>query len=160
MFVQSSALQSNQAVGDPNRLQGGARLEDSEFEDLYNEIESNYVELNTTVNINYVKFYEDLQLRKWERVISEENVDDEECKESQASNRFQGPRSDPLAYNKIIYTPRTGHAVVEHGGLFYLFAGADSDSRTNDMYQFNPVTKQWHQILQATGDSHINSQMN
>jgi N-acetylneuraminic acid mutarotase len=49
--------------------------------------------------------------------------------------------------------------VVEHGGLFYLFAGADSDSRTNDMYQFNPETRQWHQIFQATGDSHINNQM-
>lgn len=39
-----------------------------------------------------------------------------------------------MNYNKIIYTPRTGHAVIEHGGIFYLFAGADSDSRTNDMY--------------------------
>jgi len=25
--------------------------------------------------------------------------------------------------------------------MFYLFAGADSESRTNDMYLFNPVTK-------------------
>ena len=32
-----------------------------------------------------------------------------------------------MVYNNIIYTPRTGHAVIEHGGLFYLFAGADSD---------------------------------
>lgn len=46
-----------------------------------------------------------------------------------------------MHYNKIIYTPRTGHAVIEHRGIFYLFAGADSDSRTNDMYQFNPNTK-------------------
>ena len=52
--------------------------------------------------------------------------------------------NDIVNYNKIIYTPRTGHAVIEHGGIFYLFAGADSDSRTNDMYQLNPNTKQWH----------------
>ena len=65
--------------------------------------------------------------------------------------------AEPAVYNNIIYTPRTGHAVIEHGGLFYLFAGADSDSRTNDMYQFNPVTKKWHQIFQTTGDSHINN---
>lgn len=87
-------------------------------------------------------------MRKWERVQSEENVDDEECKErinlqNSMTVRY-APVSDPVVYNKIIYTPRTGHAVVEHGGLFYLFAGADSDSRTNDMYQFNPETKQWH----------------
>jgi hypothetical protein len=25
--------------------------------------------------------------------------------------------------------------------ILYLFAGADSDSRTNDMYQFNPETR-------------------
>lgn len=31
--------------------------------------------------MNYPKFYDDLAMRKWERVISEENVDDEECKE-------------------------------------------------------------------------------
>lgn len=80
-----------------------------------------------------------MQLRKWERVISEENVDDEECKENAGTNRNGNEPS--LVYNRIIYTPRTGHAVVEHGGLFYLFAGADSDSRTNDMYQFNPETR-------------------
>jgi N-acetylneuraminic acid mutarotase len=34
------------------------------------------------VNINYQQFYDDFHVRKWERVISEENVDDEECKES------------------------------------------------------------------------------
>lgn len=38
------------------------------------------------ININYPKFYEDLGLRKWERVISEENVDDEECKEDMNAN--------------------------------------------------------------------------
>lgn len=86
--------------------------------------------------MNYPKFYDDLAMRKWERVISEENVDDEECKEYSQENG-----DSPLIYNKVIYTPRTGHAVIEHGGLFYLFAGADSDSRTNDMYQFNPETK-------------------
>ena len=32
----------------------------SEYSDLYNEMESEYVELNTNVNINYAKFYEDL----------------------------------------------------------------------------------------------------
>ena len=86
-------------------------------------------------------------VRKWERVQSEENVDDEECKETAnalVSQNSGGQNEDPIVYNKIIYTPRTGHAVVEHGGLFYLFAGADSDSRTNDMYQFNPEKKQWH----------------
>ena len=31
--------------------------------------------------LNYHKFYEELGVRKWERVISEENIDDEECKE-------------------------------------------------------------------------------
>jgi hypothetical protein len=90
--------------------------------------------------MDFPKFYDDLAMRKWERVISEENVDDEECKEYSQENG-EAPQ---VVYNKIIYTPRTGHAVVEHGGLFYLFAGADSDSRTNDMYQFNPETKQWH----------------
>ena len=84
-----------------------------------------------------------MHVKKWERVISEENVDDEECKESQSSNisRFNQHYQDSHTYNKVIYTPRTGHAIVEHNGLFYLFAGADSESRTNDMYKFNPVTK-------------------
>ena len=60
----------------------------------------------------------------------------------QGPQRHQNSRSElPEVYNKVIYTPRTGHAVVEHGGVFYLFAGADQDSRTNDMYKFNPVTK-------------------
>tara|TARA_B110000285_G_C15108779_1_gene609725 strand:- start:1769 stop:2086 length:318 start_codon:yes stop_codon:yes gene_type:complete len=98
------------------------------------------------ISLNFPKYYEDLSLRKWERVISEENVDDEECKENASSNTFRNGNArynnDPsVIYNRVIYTPRTGHAVVEHGGLFYLFAGADSDSRTNDMYQFNPETR-------------------
>lgn len=47
----------------------------------------NYVEYPyNQININYPKFYEDLSLRKWERVISEENVDDEECKEDITAN--------------------------------------------------------------------------
>lgn len=43
------------------------------------------------------------------------------------------------------YSPRTGysfaslfrHTVVENNGDFYLFAGADSESRTNDLFIFN-----------------------
>lgn len=47
------------------------------------------------------------------------------------------------------YSPRTGfelyitfyyvysHTVVENNGNLYLFAGADSDSRTNDLYMFS-----------------------
>lgn len=78
-------------------------------------------------------------------MISDENVNDEEAKERAAH--------DIDLYNGTIYTPRTGHAVIEHGGLFYLFAGADFESRTNDMYKFNPVTKQWHQLF-ATNVEH------
>lgn len=120
-----------------------------------NDIDSNYVEFNQNVQINFQRFYDDLGSKKWERVISEENVDDEECKESSAG--FGDAQHDAHVYNKIVYTPRTGHAVVEQGGVFYLFAGADAESRTNDMYKFNPVTKQWHQIFPATGDSQINN---
>lgn len=32
-------------------------------------------------NFHYKKYYEDLLLHKWERVISEENIEDEECRE-------------------------------------------------------------------------------
>ena len=113
---------------------------DSDFEDLYQDVDSNYNYLEYQYNaygqhynLNYPKYYDDLSVRKWERVISEENVDDEECKEYSQEQNI-GSNNDYMVYNKIIYTPRTGHAVVEHAGLFYLFAGADSDSRTNDMY--------------------------
>ena len=41
-------------------------------------------------NFNYKKYYEDLGFHKWERVISEENIDDEECKERQASQHMFG----------------------------------------------------------------------
>ena len=56
----------------------------SEFEDLYqNDLDSNYNEYNQHVNqtFNYPHFYERVENMKWERVLSEENVDDEECKE-------------------------------------------------------------------------------
>jgi len=53
---------------------------------LYNDLDSdyNYIEYpypSSNLNINYPKFYDDLQTKKWERVISEENVDDDECRE-------------------------------------------------------------------------------
>jgi len=32
----------------------------SEYSDLYADMDSNYMELNTAVNINFAKFYEDL----------------------------------------------------------------------------------------------------
>jgi len=44
-----------------------------------------YQHPGSNVNINYPKFYEDLPLKKWDRVISEENVDDDECQESSGS---------------------------------------------------------------------------
>ena len=76
-------VNSNQILsGHPS----GRENNSSEFEDIYNELESNYVEHSSTLNINYQQFYEDLHVKKWERVISEENVDDEECKESQISS--------------------------------------------------------------------------
>lgn len=64
--------------------------QESDFEELYlNDIDSNYMDYNSYVNsnpnFNFKQFYEDLGFHKWERVISEENVDDEECKERQNS---------------------------------------------------------------------------
>ena len=65
--------------------------QESEFDDLYQDLDSsyNYIEYPSNFNyhpnhrnINFSKFYEDLMVRKWERVQSEENVDDEECKET------------------------------------------------------------------------------
>lgn len=61
-------------------------LLESDFEDIcLNEIDSNYMDFNSYINsnpnFNYKQFYDDLGYHKWERVISEENVDDEECKE-------------------------------------------------------------------------------
>jgi hypothetical protein len=49
---------------------------------MYNYVESPY-NYGANHNLHYPKFYEDLMVRKWERVISEENVDEEECKERQ-----------------------------------------------------------------------------
>ena len=37
-------------------------------------------------NIDYKKFYEELNLNKWERVLSEENINEEECKERISNN--------------------------------------------------------------------------
>ena len=64
---------------------------ESDFEDMYQDFESNYDYYEyeyrgSNVNINYPKFYEDLPLKKWDRVISEENVDDDECQESSGNN--------------------------------------------------------------------------
>lgn len=180
-----SAAQHSSSGLQTNRVGSNLHLQESEFEDLYqNDLDSNYNEYNSHLNqtFNYPQFYQDVNFHKWERVISEENIEDEECKEqhssqttqrlnsqvqflSQGVNRRNGASFDPHnsrselpeVYNKVIYTPRTGHAVVEHGGVFYLFAGADQDSRTNDMYKFNPVTKQWHQIFQTNVESHSNN---
>jgi hypothetical protein len=56
---------------------------ESDYEIISDESDYNYVEYQgSQININYKRFYEDLNLRKWERVISEENIEDEECKEA------------------------------------------------------------------------------
>ena len=68
--------------------------QESDLEDLYNDLDSNYnfnQDYNTYMNnsnFNYKKYYEDLLLHKWERVISEENIDDEECRERQTQNLY------------------------------------------------------------------------
>lgn len=67
-------------------MQPGNPLEQSlsdQHDDLFAvDMDSSYVECASNVALNFKRYYEDLALRKWERVISEENVDDEECKES------------------------------------------------------------------------------
>lgn len=77
--------------------------QESDFEDLYNDLESNYnfnQDYNTYMNpsnFNYKKYYEDVVLHKWERVISEENIDDEECRERQASQNMYAPIQQTLS---------------------------------------------------------------
>eukprot|EP00347_Sterkiella_histriomuscorum_P009022 403342827 len=44
------------------------------------------------------------------------------------------------------YSPRTGHTIVENNGDFYLFGGADSDTRTNDLFIFSLEKKKWFKL--------------
>ena len=58
-------------------------------------------------NFNYKKYYEDVVLHKWERVISEENIDDEECRERQASQNMYGSMQQALSQ------PNDHHAMMQ-----------------------------------------------
>ena len=78
MFMQPGFSSMN-----TNRLGSNLGMQD-EFEDLYqNDLDSNYNEYNAHLSqtFDYPVYYQQCQKEKWERVISEENIDDEECKE-------------------------------------------------------------------------------
>ena len=78
---------NNEAPNQQQNAVNQSHQHESDFEDLYQDYESLYNYVDSPYNfganhhLNYPKFYDDLMVRKWERVISEENVDDEECKE-------------------------------------------------------------------------------
>lgn len=44
------------------------------------------------------------------------------------------------------YTPRTGHAVVNEDGVFYLFGGTDGVARQCDVHAYNVETNLWQEI--------------
>jgi N-acetylneuraminic acid mutarotase len=50
-----------------------------------------------------------------------------------------------------LYSARTGHTVVEHGGRFYLFGGTDKQRRQQDLYVFDVPRARWSR-LQARGE--------
>lgn len=45
-----------------------------------------------------------------------------------------------------VYTPRTGHAVVNEDGVFYLFGGTDGTARINDIHAYNVESNLWQEI--------------
>lgn len=45
-----------------------------------------------------------------------------------------------------IYTPRTGHAIVNEDGVFYLFGGTDGTARQSDVHAYNVDTNLWQEI--------------
>mmetsp|Transcript_117160 Transcript_117160/g.373174 ORF Transcript_117160/g.373174 Transcript_117160/m.373174 type:complete len:792 (+) Transcript_117160:52-2427(+) len=45
-----------------------------------------------------------------------------------------------------VYTPRTGHAVVNEDGVFYLFGGTDGSARQSDVHAYNVETNLWQEI--------------
>mmetsp|Transcript_110192 Transcript_110192/g.235255 ORF Transcript_110192/g.235255 Transcript_110192/m.235255 type:complete len:782 (+) Transcript_110192:69-2414(+) len=45
-----------------------------------------------------------------------------------------------------VYTPRTGHAVVNEDGVFYLFGGTDGVARQSDVHAYNVETNLWQEI--------------
>lgn len=49
-----------------------------------------------------------------------------------------------------VYTPRTGHALVNDDGVFHLFGGTDGSARQSDVHSYNVETNVW-QGVQATG---------
>mmetsp|Transcript_85667 Transcript_85667/g.239358 ORF Transcript_85667/g.239358 Transcript_85667/m.239358 type:complete len:792 (+) Transcript_85667:172-2547(+) len=59
------------------------------------------------------------------------------------ANVCRWERREPLG---DIYTPRTGHAVVNEGGVFYLFGGTDGSARQSDVHAYNVETNLWQEI--------------
>lgn len=45
-----------------------------------------------------------------------------------------------------VYTSRTGHAVVNEDGVFYLFGGTDGTARQSDVHAYNIDTNLWVEI--------------
>lgn len=45
-----------------------------------------------------------------------------------------------------VYTPRTGHAVVNEDGAFYLFGGTDGAARQSDVHAYNVESNLWQEI--------------
>eukprot|EP00929_Paragymnodinium_shiwhaense_P013396 TRINITY_DN121257_c0_g1_i1.p1 TRINITY_DN121257_c0_g1~~TRINITY_DN121257_c0_g1_i1.p1 ORF type:complete len:780 (+),score=173.99 TRINITY_DN121257_c0_g1_i1:233-2572(+) len=45
-----------------------------------------------------------------------------------------------------VYTARTGHAVVNEDGVFYLFGGTDGAARQSDVHAYNVETNLWQEI--------------
>lgn len=57
-----------------------------------------------------------------------------------------GPRWEQLECVGDVYTPRTGHVVVNEGGVFYLFGGTDGSARQSDVHAYNVETNLWQEI--------------
>ena len=41
-----------------------------------------------------------------------------------------------------VFTPRTGHTIVEFSQCFYLFGGTDKDRRQKDLFKFDTRTNE------------------
>lgn len=57
----------------------------------------------------------------------------------------------PLQWEQLdsigdVYTARTGHAVVNEEGAFYLFGGTDGAARQSDVHAYNVETNLWQEI--------------